>query len=189
MWRNHAANRQVSEQSLTAASPTTAGRLAGRSAGRDRDRRGEHLPPLAGWRWYRRRCGPAWCCVIPPSTWTLATSRSTAGPNEGSAGATRGSGFGRVHLASWSAGAGRCGGRVAGVRRRPRGGADGSRPRAGPRSDDTPEWSRVPAALLEEAIQRGRDTVAAAPPFVDGPRWTAHRQLYATRDGRQPVPS
>ena len=47
--------------------------------------------------------------------------------------------------------------------------------------DDTPEWSRVPAALLSEAVQRGRDAVAAAPPFVDGPRWAAHRQLYATR--------
>ena len=47
--------------------------------------------------------------------------------------------------------------------------------------DDTPEWSRVPAALLSEAVQRGRDAVAAAPPFVDPPRWAAHRQLYATR--------
>ncbi len=47
--------------------------------------------------------------------------------------------------------------------------------------DDTPEWSRVPAALLAEAVQRGRDAVAAAPPFVDAPRWAAHRQLYTTR--------
>jgi len=47
--------------------------------------------------------------------------------------------------------------------------------------DDAPEWSRVPAVMLQRAVQRGRDAVAAAPSFVDGPRWAAHRQLFATR--------